>query len=219
MIKNLLLDLDGTLIDSSTGIYHSFSLACDQCSLLPPCYPVFCNLIGPPVQEIALKLYPGIDSDLLYKFRSIFREDYDNGSYRKVQWYPGVINTIKLIASEFAVDMCIITNKPTKPARNLVASADLDSCFSQVVGIDYFADTLSGHVFPSKTEAISYVLSSRHFTLLQSVYVGDTVGDMKSCGLCNLPFIAALYGFHRWRSHEMPDRCLNHFGDIKTFLR
>ena len=24
MIKNLLLDLDGTLIDSSTGIYHSF---------------------------------------------------------------------------------------------------------------------------------------------------------------------------------------------------
>ena len=123
---------------------------------------------------------------MLDKFRSIFREDYDNGSYRKVQWYPG-INTVKL-ASEFPLTcVLLLTSQPGR--RNLVASADLDSCFSQVVGIDYLADTLSGHVFPSKTEANAYVLSSRPFTLLQSVYVGDTVGDMKSCGLCNLPFV------------------------------
>lgn len=218
MIRQLLLDLDGTLVDSSPGIYHSFVLACDEFSLPPPSYAAFCPLIGPPIQEIAMQLYPDLDPVTAEEFRRVFRDDYDNLSYKMAEWYPGVQDTIELLSAKPGMSISIVTNKPTRPALDLVRNEGLISCFSQIVGIDYLAACSAGSVFSTKAEALSYVLLSASSDLLQSVYVGDTLGDLEACNRCNLPFIASLYGFYRWHHQQMPPRCIKYFGEIQSFL-
>lgn len=218
MLRHLLLDLDGTLVDSSPGIYNSFALACTKYSLSPPSYDSFCSLIGPPIQQIAKRLYPDLDPDRVEGFRRVFRNDYDNLGYKMFRCYPDVPEIIKLLSTNPDISISIVTNKPTKPAVNLIASTGLASCFSKVVGIDYLSSSLSGSMFRSKAEALCCILESTSSQLLQSVYVGDTPSDLEACDRCNLPFIAALYGFHRWHHQEMPARCIKQFSEIQSFL-
>ena len=218
MISHLLLDLDGTLINSSPGIYKSFVLACDRFSLLSPSYAQFCPLIGPPVQQIAQQLYPSLDLVSLEEFRGVFRDDYDNTSFRMADWYPEVRDTLNILSANFGISISIVTNKPTRPAFDLVASEGLTSCFSRIVGIDFLAAHSAGPVFSSKVNALSYVLFSASFEVAKSVYVGDTPSDQAACDCCSLPFIAALYGFHRWNQMQMPTLCIESFSEILSLM-
>ena len=218
MPNHLLLDLDGTLIDSSPGIFHSFTLACVSLGLPHPHYDEFRHLIGPPVQHIAAALYPNLDPISIEYFRQVFREDYDHASYRMAYWYPGVIDTLLTLSAHPRLRVSIVTNKPTEPAVQLVKRSDLSHCFSQIVGIDYLAVHAIGPVFASKTEALSYVLRSTHSDAAQSLYVGDTPSDQVACCQCKVPFAAVLYGFHRWQPKERPLLCLERFGDLHSLL-
>jgi phosphoglycolate phosphatase len=218
MLTHLLLDLDGTLIDSSPGIYHSFCLACDSLSLKPPSLSDFCSLIGPPIQHIAARLYPHLDQVSLEHFRRVFREDYDRLSYRMAEWYPGVLDSLTVLSGELGIDLAIVTNKPTKPAVELIKHADSYDIFSRIVGIDYRVVHGAGPVFGSKAEALSYVLGSDSFDLSRSAYLGDTTNDRDACETCNLLFIAAVYGFHQWLPEQKPQWCLERFCDIQLLL-
>jgi phosphoglycolate phosphatase len=218
MLSHLLLDLDGTLVDSSPGIFHSFDIACHSLGLLPPQYEDFCCLIGPPVQHIAKALYPDLDHTSLEAFRQVFRKDYDELSYRKADWYPGVTDTLRSLVDYPLLQVSVVTNKPTKPALELVGASDVYHCISRVVGIDYLAVDGCGPVFASKAEALSYVLSSTSSDPAQSLYVGDTPSDQAACCQCQLPFAAVLYGFHRWHAKERPPLYLERFSDLHSLI-
>lgn len=218
MLSHLLLDLDGTLVDSSPGIFHSFGVACHSLDLPPPQYEQFCYLIGPPVQHIATVLYPCLDPTSLETFRQVFRKDYDQVSYCNAHWYPGVIDTIRSLTDYPALQLSVVTNKPTKPALELLRSSDLCHCFSHVVGIDYLAAVGCGPVFASKADALAYVLSSTSSDPAQSLYLGDTPSDQAACFQCKLPFAAVLYGFHRWHAKELPPLHLERFSDLYTLI-
>jgi len=214
----LLLDLDGTLIDSSPGIFHSFSLACYSLGLKTPAYASFSKLIGPPVQHIARSLYPELDIAALECFRKIFRDDYDHHSYRNANWYPGVIDTLNLLSSDPGLHMIIVTNKPTRPSEELIKSAGIHSCFVDIFGVDYRLVHATGSIFASKSEALSYVLSSTPIHASQSLYLGDTPSDQEACSRSQVPFVAALYGFHKWGIKDRPAYSLECFGDIHGVL-
>ena len=219
MLSNLFLDLDGTLIDSSSGIYHSFCLACRYASVKPPSLNEFCSYIGPPIQNIARRMYPDLDQKALEDFKNIFREDYDQASYRMASWYPDVIDTLHYLSADLGINLIIVTNKPSKPAINLVKEGGLLNIFSRVVGIDYRVMKNTGPIFNSKTEALSYVLNSDDFDLSRSAYLGDTLSDRDACQACDLLFVGALYGYHEWTPEQRPYWHLKRFGDIKLLLK
>ena len=218
MLRHLLLDLDGTLIDSFSGIYYSFCLACKSLELQPPSASDFSCLIGPPVQSIAAGLYPHLDDASLECIREVFRDDYDQVSYRRAEWFPGVLEDLAALSSVLKLDLIIVTNKPTLPATELIKEAGACHLFSRIVGIDYRVVQGIGSVFRSKAEALSYVIASSSIELSNSVYLGDTIGDRDACKACNLAFIAALYGFHEWLPGEKPKWCLHQFCDIQSLL-
>ena len=218
MLSHLLLDLDGTLINSSRGIYYSFCLACDRLSLKPPDFSEFCSLIGPPIENIAVSLYPQLDQATLEHFRRIFRQDYDAIRYRMAEWYPDVVDSLTVLSDEWDIDLMIVTNKPTKPAVELIKYSNSYDTFSRVVGIDYRVVHGIGPIFGSKAEALSYVIGSDSFDLSRSAYLGDTMSDREACEACNLTFIAAVYGFYKWLPDQKPQWCLESFRDIQLLL-
>jgi phosphoglycolate phosphatase len=218
MLSHLLLDLDGTLINSSPGIYHSFCLACDRLSLKPPDFSEFCSLIGPPIEYIAVSLYPHLGQASLEHFRRLFRQDYDAIRYRMAEWYPDVVDSLTVLSDEWGIDLTIVTNKPTRPAVELIKDSNSYDIFSRVVGIDYRVVQGTGPIFGSKAEALSYVIGSDSFDLSRSAYLGDTMSDREACEACNLLFIAAVYGFHKWLPDQKPQWCLESFRDIPLLL-
>jgi phosphoglycolate phosphatase len=219
MYTHLLLDLDGTLIDSSSGIYHAFAHACYNLGLPSPDYTNFCLSIGPPVQQIAKNLYPFLDPKSLEQFRSSFRQEYDLFSFSMAEWYPDVLNTLVSLCRDPNLRISIVTNKPTAPAVKLTKAAAVEICFSRIVGIDYRVFHRIGPIFSSKADALTYVLSTDSSANEHHIYIGDTPSDQDACEHCQIPFIAALYGFHRWNTHKKPAICLERFGDIITVLQ
>lgn len=217
MFSNLLLDMDGTIINSSPGIYKSFCLACDSLLLPCPAFNEFSPLIGPPIQKIALHFYPNINQVQLEMFRKIFRADYDTKSFLIAEWYPDVCDTIKYLKDR-DINMTIVTNKPTKPAIKLVEEGGFLSCIDRIIGIDYPAFRFSTPVFKSKAESLAYVFNSAHYCLEESIYLGDTPSDQEACNQCGLSFVAALYGFHKWISLSRPQLYIGKFTEIRSFF-
>ena len=217
MVFHLLLDMDGTLIDSSPGVYKSFCCACDALSLPHPSIKDFSSLIGPPVQTIASSLYHQLCDDRLETFRRVFRDDYDTKSYLLASWYPSVLRTILYLKNK-GIRMTIVTNKPTQPAYELVAKANIISCFDNIIGIDYLSSDLLSSNFESKAESLSYALDSSPYDLNDSIYLGDTYSDQQACEQCQLSFVAALYGFYQWETSVKPETCITTFKEICPIL-
>lgn len=200
---NLFFDFDGTLADSSPGIYASFQLACHSLGLNTPSYNIFCDSIGPPVQLLARHFFPELSELQLEAFRQTFRQDYDTIRFRQCQWYTGAKSTIEALASIAGSRLAIITNKPTKPTLELLEEGALLKFFELVIGIDYQEIQGVGPYFPNKAAAI--MCANRHFSAssLVGIYVGDTPSDQSASLACGLKFVAATYGFYRWGEDEL----------------
>ena len=84
MFRNLFFDFDGTLADSSEGIYESFKNSCFELNLEPISIFEFKKFIGPPISKILNKIYPKLSSKKIFEFKSYFRSDYDNKNFRLV---------------------------------------------------------------------------------------------------------------------------------------
>jgi phosphoglycolate phosphatase len=198
MKLNLLFDMDGTLIDSSQGIYKSFCDACCEVNVEPPTYSEFLPLIGPPVQDIISKAYPFIDLANTLRAVQVFRQSYDNINYRHFTWYPNAIEVLHMLNQSLNLSMSVVTNKPTGPARSIVQLAGLDHIFLNTYGIDYLEHVGLGSKFPSKSSGIAFAMSQMPTGTVHNLYVGDTPSDQYASQQNSLIFIAALYGFHDW---------------------
>jgi phosphoglycolate phosphatase len=199
-VKHLFLDFDGTLIDSSEGIYYSYSKACTDLNLPRASIDVFRKQIGPPIQVLAKSLIPAISDYELESLRLRFRHDYDSSGYKLFSWFDGVATTIRTLAAHPMLELSIVTNKPTQPTRAILADAGLLDVFRLIIGIDYRDQCSGGLPFSSKAEALRFALNLADCPAANAVYVGDTLADRNSSFKCGLHFIAATYGFHQWTS-------------------
>ena len=88
-MKHIIFDLDGTLIDSSEGIYKAFCAVSGPKSILLS--SDFRRLIGPPVNIIYQKIFnhPSKESFFVERFRFY----YDTMYFGDFYFYDFVINT------------------------------------------------------------------------------------------------------------------------------
>lgn len=200
---HIFLDFDGTLADSSEGIFHAFVSACEEAGVNAPPLSEFRACIGPPIQVLARNLIPNIESDQLEILRLKFRAEYDHKHYAQVQWYAGVIEGIKYLRTWKATSLSVVTNKPTQPTNSLLGNAGISDLFQAVVGVDYRLNNKIGTVFCNKKEAIDFALMHTDCPSERAVYVGDTPSDLKASKECGVAFIAATYGFHSWLPGEL----------------
>jgi phosphoglycolate phosphatase len=216
---HVFLDFDGTLADSSEGIHLAFTHACEEVGIVAPALNQFRPCIGPPIQVLARKLIPEIETNRLETLRQVFRAVYDHKYYERVEWYEGVIEGLKFLRGREYMRLSIVTNKPTKPTIDLISNAGIQDLFESVVGVDYMVTKGSGLVFRSKKEAISYALKATDCPSEQAVYVGDTPADRTASLESGVAFIAATYGFHLWQTQELEGTATaESFGDVMRCL-
>ena len=158
MKYHVIFDLDGTLIDSSRGIYQSFRKSCKKYGHEVPQYKEFKKYIGPPVQIIAKNILIGLTNEDINQIKKEFRRTYDKYGFRQYEVYDGADRTIKYLSEKENVTISIVTNKPTLLAKKIIAEQGWEKCFRNVIGIDYPQIMNSAVAFENKSIAIKHTI-------------------------------------------------------------
>jgi len=104
--KIFLVDLDGTIINSSRGILNSFDYAFEKMGVLTPSKEILKSFIGPPLHDSFGLYFEGKD---IQKAVEVFREYYSEKGMFEIEVYEGVEETIKTLSESCKCKLFVAT--------------------------------------------------------------------------------------------------------------
>lgn len=187
--KNIIFDLDGTLIDSAGDVAHCLKKAYSV-------IPGFSNVeisesfifIGPPLNEIIKKITPDLTEEQTRIVIKQFRNCYDNSSFLKTKLYEGVYELIQNL-KRHNIKMFITTNKPFFVTKKILKNLMIDD-FDDVVSLDVVAGEKM-----DKTEMVSYLINKWGIEKDTTLMVGDDASDIIAAHINGLKSVAILNGY------------------------
>jgi phosphoglycolate phosphatase len=150
-VTHVLLDLDGTLSDSSPGIARSLQYAFATCGYEPPTDEQVRAVIGPPFEVSFPTL--GIPHDDIERVVEAYRFRYEDIGLFENTVYPGIAEMLEeLVAAGFTLSLA--TAKPQQTAVRIVEHFGFTSHFEIQAG----ATIEVGSARRTKAEVITYAL-------------------------------------------------------------
>lgn len=188
---HVLLDLDGTISDSSPGIARSLQHAFSVCGYDPPTDEQVRTVIGPPF-EIGLPTL-GIPVDDIERVVLAYRDRYEDIGLFENTVYPGIAEMLDELEAA-GHTLSIATAKPEPTARRIVEHFGFAERFAVQAGAS--VDVGTGR--RTKAEVINYALISLRLgpsDLPRVVMVGDRDHDVDGAHLNGIDCIGVTWGF------------------------
>lgn len=185
--KNILFDVDGTLIDSKEGIINSTKYALSYFGISVEKEEDLYRFIGPPLREAFSKYYKFNEEDTelaVVKFREYYREQ---GIFQNTL-YDGVIELLESLISANK-NLMIATSKPEIYTKQILGDLGIDKYFSFVCGC-----ALDG-AMSTKEQIIQHVLNTNGLQDDTCVMIGDRSYDVIGAKKSNIDSIGVLYGY------------------------
>jgi len=214
----IIFDFDGTLVDTSLGIYKAFVKACRHLELLEPLFEDFKLYIGPPVDKLLLSLWPNLSAHKVKEFTEHFRRYYDQKDFQYLQWYKNTYKVLLALSKRPALTLGIITNKPTAPTIKILSEEGNINFFEFIYGIDYLQYVQLGSRFNDKYEAMLYCMKTHNLQPSNCIYVGDTRSDYEYSKKAKIHFIGARYGFYNWDNEVIECPKINDIDDLVNYM-
>lgn len=187
-MKNILLDLDGTLTDSSEGITKSLQYALEKLGQpVPPAEELLC-CIGPPLLHSFLDHFQIQPRSLAEKAVGFYRERYNREGQFENRVYQGIPETLDTLKMR-GFSLYLATAKPEVQARSILDHFNLSPYFSGIYG-----SSLSG-ALGDKGELIDHILRNEQLSVSDTIMVGDRKYDMIGADKCAVRKIGVTYGY------------------------
>lgn len=203
----ILFDLDGTLWDATDAIRISWNMAVKNFSELEDrelTSEELKGMMGLPMNEIAKKLFPALNSDkqveVLEKCCEV-ENDYlaEHGGIL----YPELEETLEYLCRSYK--LFIVSNGQSGYIQSFLKAHDLKK---------YFSDFQNwGDNKVSKGENNKLIIARNN--LEKAIYVGDTKGDAFSAQTAGIPFVFARYGFG---DVDKYDYVIDSFSELKNIF-
>ncbi len=188
VIKSLIFDLDGTLVDSRAGILDSLKKA--VMVVLPQQDVEYLHFkIGPPIREIMQSALGLSDEIKLAALEMAFRSNYDSDGWKMVSIYPGVEEVLSQLRQRGS-RLFILTNKPQEPTSYILPYLGLDHYFEGILNRNSCQPP-----FRDKVEMLMFLLVEYHIERGDALYIGDSTEDLDAAEECQVGFIGIEYGY------------------------
>jgi phosphoglycolate phosphatase len=188
MRTHLLIDLDGTLSDSSPGIGRSLRHAFAECGYEPPTDAEIRAAIGPPFEVTFPSL--GVPTGDIARVVDAYRERYEHIGLFENELYPGIVEMLDGLAGEYT--LAVATAKPEPTAVRIIEHFGLANYFTIQAG----ATIEIGNGRRTKGEVIAHALeqlaiSPGHHVVM----IGDRDHDVEGARAHGIDCIGVSWGF------------------------
>jgi phosphoglycolate phosphatase len=180
----VLFDLDGTLVDSTPGIWAAVRVVAAALGLPEPTPGQLTAMVGPPLQE-GFAAVLGVPADDVPRAVAAYREHYAAGAVLDVRVYAGIPELLASLAPR--ATLAVATSKPEPFALRILEHTGLRRFFASVHGA-----TLDGSV-RHKDQVVAAALAA-HPAAREPVLVGDRAHDVLGAAAHGLSCIGAGWG-------------------------
>lgn len=189
MIKNIIFDLDGTLVDSVNDIYHCVNTALSHFNLKNITIEDTHKFVGNGARLLikrAVNKYSNnenIEEDV-YNF---YIKYYEEHCVDSTKLYDGVYDTLELLYKK-DISMFIISNKPNKMVKKTTEKLNIINFFKAVIG---------DGVYPYRKPDVNIWHSlKKDYNLIEAetMMVGDGIPDYEFALNSKIKCLLALYG-------------------------
>jgi phosphoglycolate phosphatase len=188
--KAILLDLDGTLLDTLDDLADSMNLTLKRMGF--PAHPVnsYKTFVGDGVDVLAQRALPHdrLDENTIAQCIKMMRTEYSTRMIKKTKPYPGIPEMLDGL-TKLGVSMAVLSNKPDDSTKAIIKKLLPKCTFALVMG--------SQPGVPKKPSPVA-PLSIAHFLDIKPakfMYLGDTGTDMKTAKGAGMYPVGALWGF------------------------
>ena len=193
--RNLIFDLDGTLINSGDGIRKALIE-----SFLKAKIKISINknqiVIGPPLTETIRICNENLNEEQVDLIKNYFIEIYDNELYKILNIYTNVEKLLNRLR-KCEVNMYIGTNKRYNPTRKILDFLNWNKFFSNIYSIDKFE-----FKFKNKSQMLNKLLIEEELCFEETVYIGDRYSDFIASNKNKIFFIGANWGESDFREYK-----------------
>lgn len=203
-------DLDGTLIDSRTGIYNSAIFAADKLGIPKSQQPEnLAPFIGPPLRE-SFRLVFGLDDKTAELATTFYRENYGKEGMYQYELYPRIPEVLETL-SGFGIRLSVVTSKAEFYAKEIIFNSPLRDLFCVVSGSE-----LNGER-SQKSELIQYNAERLGIAdKTKILMIGDRLHDIRGARQAGVSSAGVTYGFGSLDEirQEYPDFLIETPGDL-----
>ncbi|MBP3442050.1 MAG: HAD-IA family hydrolase [Clostridia bacterium] len=185
----VLFDFDGTVADTSEGIYEGIRYGIRMEGMPQPSPEDMKTFIGPPLNEGFRNHFPDASDEQIEMMIIHYRAKYSVSGYYKFKLYDGM-EELLLTLRENGIRTGIATSKPQVFMDHIAKTCDLEKYFDVIVGAE--ADKLDS----GKKEIIEKAFNTlKPFGCEKPLMVGDTKYDILGANNAGVSSVAVTFGF------------------------
>jgi phosphoglycolate phosphatase len=187
-LRTLVLDLDGTLVDSVPDLAAALNRLMAARGLARFSRAEVTGFVGDGVAALVARAFVARSQRQDAAALAEFSADYAANAARETVPFPGVRETLERLA-EAGWGLAVCTNKPEAPARSLLAALRLEGLFAAIGG---------GDSFPMRKPDPAHLLATLQAAggvPGRAVMVGDHHNDVLAAAGAGIPSIFAAWGY------------------------
>lgn len=208
MIKAILFDIDGTLLDTTELLYQAFEYAIKSQNLKPPSRKEMSKVIGVSLENCYLAFAPSGDNQLLCKTHNEFQ--IKNPHLSKL--FPKTTESLKKLKRK-GIKLAGITNRWRSTAEVSIKRSNLDQYLEFINYRDGFTN------IKPDPEMLHHAMEKLGVSKDEAIMVGDTAIDIKAAKDAGIKSVGVTYGFlGKDISKEEPDFLIDELSELPDLL-
>lgn len=215
----ILMDIDGTLVDSVPDLTFCIDATMEELNLPPRGEAKVRHWVGNGVPRLIKRAllddFDGEPEDALFqKAEAVFLTLYRENTSKRSYLYPGVRDGLAWLKAE-GYRLGSITNKAEQFTRPLLKEMGI---------FDYFEIVISGDTLPEKKPHPAPLLHAARFFGIapeKALMVGDSVSDVKAARAAGFPIVCLSYGYNHGEDirDSHPDEVMDSLTELQALFK
>jgi phosphoglycolate phosphatase len=186
----VLVDLDGTIMDSAPGITATLTRTLERMGLPVPPPTRLVEFVGPPILD-GLRDLAGLDPEQSQAALKLYRTEYGETGAFDARPYPGIREALDAIRAT-GLTLAVATSKPEEQAKRILGHFGLDDLFVVIAGAS------DDETRSEKADVITWalgLLAGLGVDTSRPVMIGDRVHDVEGAAQHGIPTVFAEWGY------------------------